>query len=160
MKKIKGFTLIELMVVVSIIGILAAIAIPQYQVYVHRSEVVDALGMGDYVKKHVTSYYIDNLEFPMSNSQTGVPDPDKLIGNRITSVSVAGGAIHIVLGHKASKPLQGKTLTFRPATVDGSPQSPVSWLCGYDVPVNGMTAVGANNTDISDEYLPSACRSK
>ncbi len=160
MNKNNGFTLIELMVVVSIIGILASIAMPQYQVYIHRSEVTEALGMGANIREDVTAYYVETLEFPKDNKQAGVPNPNKLIANRITAVEVDDGAIHVTLGNKIAKPLRGKILSFRPATVDGSPKSPISWLCGYDEPVNGMTAVGANKTSVSAEYLPAACRKR
>ncbi|MBN4081989.1 pilin [Beggiatoa alba] len=153
-----GFTLIELMVVVSIIGILASVAMPQYQVYMHRSEVTEALGMAANIREDVTAYYVETLDFPQNNKQAGVPEPDKLIANRITGVEVDGGAIHVTLGNKVAKPLRGKILTFRPATVDGSPKSPISWLCGYDDPVEGMSAMGSNKTSLSDEYLPAACR--
>ena len=158
MNRDNGFTLIELMVVVSIIGILASVAMPQYQVYVHRSEVTEALGMAANIREDVTAYYVETLEFPRNNKQAGIPESDKLIANRITGVEVSDGAIHVTLGNKVAKPLRGKVLTFRPATVDGSPISPISWLCGYDEPVKGMTAVGANKTSLSDEYLPAACR--
>lgn len=158
MNKKSGFTLIELMVVVSIIGILASIAMPQYQVYIHRSEITEALGMAANIREDVTAYYVETLEFPTDNKQAGIPDPSKLIANRITGVEVNGGAIHVTLGNKIAKPLRGKILTFRPATVDGSPTSPISWLCGYDEPVNGMSAVGSNKTSVSEEYLPAACR--
>ena len=160
MKKNSGFTLIELMVVVSIIGILASVAMPQYQVYVHRSEVTEALGMAANIREDVTAYYVEMLEFPKDNKHAGVPEPNQLIANRITGVEVDDGAIHVTLGNKIAKPLQGKVLTFRPATVDGSPKSPISWLCGYDEPVQGMSAVGENKTSLSDEYLPAACRKR
>ena len=160
MSKNKGFTLIELMIVVSIIGILASVAMPQYQVYVHRSEVTEALSMAANVREDVTAYYVETLEFPKNNKQAGVPEPDKLIANRITGVEVDNGAIHVTLGNKIAKPLQGKVLTFRPATVDGSPKSPISWLCGYDEPVKGMSSVGENKTSLSDDYLPAACRKR
>jgi type IV pilus assembly protein PilA len=158
MKNKKGFTLIELMIVVSIIGILAAIATPQYSVYMRRSEVADALSMGSHVKEHITAYYVENLDFPENNKKTGLPEPSKLIGNRITSVTIVDGAFHIKFGNKSSKLLQNKILTFRPATVNNSPTSPISWLCGYATPVEGMSAIGQNKTDIPTEYLTSTCK--
>jgi type IV pilus assembly protein PilA len=160
MNKVRGFTLIELMVVVAIIGILASMAMPQYHDYIHRSEVAEAIAMAAHIREDVTAYYVETLEFPEDNKQAGVPDPDKLIGNRITGVEVDQGAIHVTLGNKIAKPLHGKVLTFRPATVDGSPKSPIAWLCGYDEPVTGMSAVGANKTSLDNEYLPRACRKR
>ena len=158
MIKIKGFTLIELMVVVAIIGVLSSIALPAYKVYVQRSEVVEALSMASTIRENVTHYYVEQLDFPIDNRTAGVPEAHFLIGNRITSVVVESGAIHVTMGNKASKLLHGKVLTFRPATVIGSPQSPIAWLCGYDEPVTGMQAIGSNKTDLDDEFLPSACR--
>lgn len=160
MIKEKGFTLIELMVVVSIIGVLASVSLPQYQSYVHKSEVVDALSMASTIREDVTAYYVESLEFPKDNLQARVPLPDKLISNRVTSISIKDGAIHITLGNKIAKPLQGKVLTFRPAVVDGSPLSPISWLCGYDKAVSGMSAIGKNETTIPNEYLPNSCVSR
>ena len=155
--KTKGFTLIELMVVVSMIGILAAIALPQYSKYLQRAELVDPLAMAAAIREDVTVYYLENRRFPASNEQAGVPASKFLIGNRVTGITVDNGAIHISLGNKASQPLQNTVLTFRPAVVTGSPTSPIAWLCGFDEPVTGMQAVGENRTTVPKEILPSAC---
>ncbi|TMP03288.1 pilus assembly protein PilA [Pseudoalteromonas sp. S3178] len=155
--KTKGFTLIELMIVVSIIGILAAVALPQYSKYMQRAELVDPLAMAAVIREDVTVYYLENRRFPASNEQAGVPASKFLIGNRVTAITVDNGAIHISLGNKASQPLQNTVLTFRPAVVTGSPTSPIAWLCGFDEPVNGMQVVGENKTTVPKEILPSAC---
>ncbi|MEO1820184.1 pilin [Pseudomonas sp.] len=158
MKHNHGFTLIELMVVCAIIGILASIALPSYQTYIQRSEITEAVSMAGSLKSRINDYYEQRLAFPADNSAAGMPAPQQLIGNRITGVVVESGAIHVTLGNKASQPLQGKTLTFRPAVVTGSPTSPIAWLCGYDEPVTGMETRGANKTDLDREFLPAACR--
>lgn len=155
--KTKGFTLIELMVVVSIIGVLAAVALPQYSKYMQKAELVDPLAMAAAIREDVTVYYLENRRFPASNEQAGVPASKFLIGNRVTGIIVDNGAIHISLGNKASQPLQNTVLTFRPAVVTGSPTSPIAWLCGFGEPVTGMQAIGENKTTVPKEILPSAC---
>ncbi len=160
MKKRNGFTLIELMIVVSIIGILSSVAIPQYKVYVQRSELADVVSMADNLIEKVTAYHSQHYEFPINNKQAGLPPADKLIGNRVTAVYIENGAIHLHIGHKASKALQGTVLSYRPAFVEGSITSPISWICGDDKPVPGMKAMGENKTTVPDELLLSNCRDR
>lgn len=158
MKRYQGFTLIELMVVVSIMGILAAVALPGYQDYVARSQVTEALSMASGLKPGINDFYTELKRFPVNNDEAGMPPEDKIIGNMTSGVRVENGVLHITLGNKVAPSLQGKVLSFRPAVVDGSPSSPISWLCGHDNPVPGMTAIGENLTDIENAYLPARCR--
>jgi type IV pilus assembly protein PilA len=156
----RGFTLMELMVAVSIVAILATIAMPSFLAQRQRNDVAKALRMADGIRDDVTGYYNNKLAFPADNSEAGVPEPEFLIGNKVTSIQVEDGAIHITLGNKASKPLHDKTISMRPAIVTGSPASPISWLCGFDEPVPGMEAAGKNKTDIDDGLVPSSCGSQ
>ena len=154
----KGFTLLELMVVVAMIGILASVALPSYQVYLQRSEVIQAVTLSTTARDEINNFYKHKLRFPTDNTMAGLPSPDKLIGNRVTAIQVENGAIHITLGNKIAEPLQGKVLSYRPAVVTDSPTSPISWLCGHDTPVPGMQAVGDNKTTVPAELLPHSCR--
>jgi type IV pilus assembly protein PilA len=154
----RGFTLIELMVVVSIIGVLAAVAIPSYQTYITRSQVTEALVIAGELKTSIKDYYKFKGEFPEDNKQAGLPMPGQLIGNYITSIELADGALHVTMGNKSNKNLRDKVLTLRPVVVSGSPASPFSWLCGNSEAVPGMAAIGDNLTTIESAYLPAACR--
>ena len=156
-KKKRGFTLVELMVVVSIIAILATITIPSYMAQRQRNDVAKALRMANTIRDDITEYYNKNLSFPSDNKEAGVPEPGLFIGNKVTRTQVEDGAIHITLGNKAALPLHNKIVSIRPAIVIGSPLSPISWLCGLDKPVPGMEAVGENKTDIDNSILPGSC---
>jgi type IV pilus assembly protein PilA len=153
----RGFTLMELMIVVAIIGILATITMPSFYLSRQRSEVAEALRKTETIREDVTAYYNHYLSFPSDNKEADLPEPELLIGNRISRMQIEDGAIHVQLGNKISKPLQGKTITLRPAIVTGSPTSPISWLCGIDEPVAGMEAVGENKTDLDQSILPASC---
>ncbi|MBT8119696.1 MAG: type II secretion system GspH family protein [Gammaproteobacteria bacterium] len=153
----RGFTMMELMVVVAIIGILATITMPSFYMSRQRSEVAEALRKTETTREDITAYYNHNLAFPSDNKAAGLPEPELLIGNRFTRMQIEDGAIHVELGNKIAKPLHGKTVTFRPAVVTGSPTSPISWLCGLDEPVEGMEAVGENKTDLDRSLLPASC---
>lgn len=155
---IKAFTLIELMVVVAIIGILAAISLPAYQNYIVRAKIAESMSLASEVQSTVKEYYKYHTKFPQDNLAAGAPKPEHLLGNYVSGIEVENGAIHVTLGNKVNTPLDGKILSIRPIYVTASPDSPISWVCGGDQPPEGMSAAGENKTNIDDKYLPSSCR--
>jgi type IV pilus assembly protein PilA len=154
----RGFTLIELMIVVAIIGILAGIAIPAYQDYTIRAQVVEAFSLASELKPSVQDYRKERGRLPADNSAAGVPEPQLLIGNYVKRIEVANGALHIEFGNLANKNIVGAIVTLQPLVVKGSPASPMSWRCGRRSVPQGMEAMGENRTSIDSKYLPSSCR--
>ena len=154
----RGFTLIELMIVVAIIGILAGIAIPAYQDYTVRAQVVEAFSLASELKGSIQEFRKDRGRLPRNNHEAGIPEPDKLIGNYVARIEVEGGALHIHMGSNVNKAVDGKIVTLQPLLVSGSPASPMSWRCGLRAIPKGMEGAGTNHTDIDRKFLPAACR--
>ena len=155
----QAFTLIELMVVVAILGLLSTMAIPTYQDYVIRGQILEAMNLSTGVQRAVAEYYTRHQRFPADNTSAGVPRPEHLIGNFVTGVRVEDGALHLTLGNRINALAEGKTLSLRPAYVHANPTSPIAWLCGYAEAVDGMRAQGENRTDLPPPYLSPGCRS-
>jgi type IV pilus assembly protein PilA len=153
-----GFTLIELMVVVAIISVLAAIALPNYQDYLTRSQLVEAMALVGDLKPRVKECYEFDLSFPADNEAAGLPPVNKLLGNYVTGIELHDGAFHVLLGNRIARPLRDKVLTIRPIVVNDSPTSPFSWICGNAEPPEGMQAVGENRTNVPATFLPYNCR--
>ena len=153
-----GFTLIELMIVIAIIGILASIAIPAYQDYTIRAQVVESFSITGEMKLSIRDFYKDRGRFPVDNVEAGVPAPQHLIGNFVTKVEVVEGAMHVEFGNYVNGNLAGETLTIRPIFVSASPTSPISWICGYREPPNGMETVGEDRTTLQNKHMPASCR--
>ena len=141
MRKQQGFTLIELMIVVAIIGILAAIAIPAYQDYTIRAQVSEGLNLTGACKAAVTEYYQDQGDFPTTNALAGLEAAANIKGKYTTQVEVtADGKCEATYGLDANSNITGDKLIMTPNDNTGS----ISWEC--------------SSTDLENKWLPAACR--
>lgn len=153
-----GFTLIELMIVVAIMGILATMAVPSYQERAIKAQIQEGLGLAEYAKESINAFYRAQRRMPKNNAEAGLPPADKIIGNHVAAIEVADGAVHIKFGNRANKNAVGKVVTVRPAAVSGYSQVPLAWNCGTAEPPAGMKAFGANQTTMPGVFLPVNCR--
>ncbi|HEZ5746974.1 TPA: pilin [Neisseria meningitidis] len=158
----KGFTLIELMIVIAIVGILAAVALPAYQDYTARAQVSEAILLAEGQKSAVTEYYLNHGEWPGNNTSAGVATSSKIKGKYVKEVEVKNGVITAEMKSSGvNKEIQGKKLSLWAKRQDGS----VKWFCGQPVTRNdkatdGVTADAAANGNgkIDTKHLPSTCR--
>ncbi|EPF9369433.1 pilin, partial [Neisseria gonorrhoeae] len=127
----KGFTLIELMIVIAIVGILAAVALPAYQDYTARAQVSEAILLAEGQKSAVTEYYPNHGKWPEDNGDAGVASPaDKIKGKYVQKVEVAKGVVTAEMASTGvNKEIQGKKLSLWAKREDGS----VKWFCGQPV---------------------------
>jgi type IV pilus assembly protein PilA len=154
----RGFTLLELMVVIGIVAILALLAIPTYQDKFIRDQIAEALPLADIAKPPVAFSWALLQTFPANNAAAGLPVADKIVNNYISSVAIEGGAIHITFGNHANSAIRGKILTLRPAVVADAPIVPVTWVCGFATAPDKMTIKGENRTNLPPGWLPIKCR--
>jgi type IV pilus assembly protein PilA len=153
-----GFTMMEMLVVIGIVAILALIAAPSFQDGIVRDQINSALPLADLAKTPVASNWALAQSFPADNVAAGLPSADKIVNNYISSVSVQGGAIHIVFGNRANGAIKDRVLSIRPAVVEDAPVVPVAWVCGTAEAPAKMTVKGENRTDIAANFLPLSCR--
>jgi type IV pilus assembly protein PilA len=153
----KGFTLIELMIVVAIIGILAAIAIPAYQDYTIRSQVTEGLNLAGAAKAAIAETFAQTGTWPANNSAAGLANnATDITGKYVTSVGVNAGVITITYGKQANNTINGSTLIITPGT---SPNNDVAWICGtHTTPANITVAAATAAGTLLDKYRPQVCR--
>ena len=140
----KGFTLIELMIVVAIIGILAAVAIPAYQDYTIRAKVTEGLSLASGGKTSVSEYFSTNGALPTSNAQAGMALSTSITGNNVKTVNVLNnpaGVIEVTFSGASTSPILGKVLRLTPTTSAGK----IVWSC-------------SKNNTVDPKYRPSSCR--
>ncbi|HFC8871035.1 TPA: pilin [Neisseria meningitidis] len=156
----KGFTLIELMIVIAIVGILAAVALPAYQDYTARAQVSEAILLAEGQKSAVTEYYLNHGEWPANNSSAGVATSANIKGKYVQSVEVKNGVVTAtMLSSGVNNEIKGKKLSLWAKRQDGS----VKWFCGQPVQrANAKDDTVAADTDtakkIDTKHLPSTCR--
>ncbi len=142
MKKTQqGFTLIELMIVVAIIGILAAVALPAYQDYTKRSHVAEGLTLASGAKTAVVEYYSSEGAYPSTNAAAGLAGSAAITGNAVTGVNVGtSGVITVTFNSKVES---GKKIALTPTDTGGG----ITWECA-PLATDGVNA----------KFLPSNCR--
>ena len=151
MKKVQsGFTLIELMIVVAIIGILAAIAIPQYQNYVARAQMSEALSLASGGKVALAEYFNTKGEFPANNSDAGMEAEATIKGKYVTSVTVTAGddaAVSGILTALFNAQAHAKLRTGKMILTGTANGGSISWVC----------ADAGESAPVITAYLPNTC---
>ncbi|HFC1771982.1 TPA: pilin [Neisseria gonorrhoeae] len=155
----KGFTLIELMIVIAIVGILAAVALPAYQDYTARAQVSEAILLAEGQKSAVTEYYLNNGEWPKDNGSAGVASPADIKGKYVESVTVANGVVTAQMKPSGvNNEIKDKRLSLWGRRENGS----VKWFCGQPVKrdnaANDDVAKADGTNAIETKHLPSTCR--
>ena len=137
----KGFTLLELMAVIAVIGILLAIALPTYADYSARAKVTEGISLVGPAKTAVSEYRLSTSQWPSDDAAAGLPAPASITGHDVGSVALSGAGLITVTFASMDPALHAKTLVLTPSYGGGS----MTWSC-----ITGST--------LEEQYLPADCR--
>jgi len=164
-KRENGFTLIELMIVVAIIGILASLAVSAYQTYTVRAQVAEAINMAASAKVPVVDAFTNTGVPPATRVEAGMTAaPTDTRGEYVSQVNIVNGRIDVTMGSRVHAEVFGDVISFTPYQTPGGS---VIWRCGAEAaPGGGATPLtdGGSNTaaylasTLDTRYMPSACR--
>lgn len=158
MRKSDGFTLVEMLAVVAIIAILALMTIPSNLNRIVIEQVNAAIPLADTAKEPIAQAWKASKTLAATNAEIGLPMPEKVVSNYVSSLEVQDGVIHMTFGNKAHPKLLGKVLSFRPGVIEESQMVPIAWVCGYAAAPAQMVVKGENRTNVPEEFLPRLCK--